>query len=556
LIPNLRYYQKAAIERVYEWMSANRGNPCIEAPTGSGKSHIIAGLCEDVMSRWGYNVLILSHVKELLEQDAEKILAAWPEAPIAVYCAGLRQKRINSITVASIQSIWRKAELIKQMLGRIELVIVDEAHLINNRAHGMYRKFMDDLAKIEPRMRVIGLTATPYRLGQGMITEGEGALFSEIITPVTIQELVAGGYLAQLVSKMKDIEMSNRLTRGVRKVNGDYARDELEKNFNTEDNNEYIVRKTMELAEGRKAWLVFCTGVQHAFDMRDTLRNNGISAETVTGETPVKERAQILDDFKAGRIKALTNVNVLTTGFDYPDIDLIVMVRPTLSPGLYVQMAGRGMRVKSGEYKDCAVLDFAGNIDRHGPVTGILPPDQGEHNGVKPTKTCEKCGTEVSISTKVCPECGFVFPVRGRDDAERKPLNPDADIMERVKMMTPSWWRWYSVSSRKSGVPMLRVDFLPKELTGQTVPLFLCVNHGGYAQMKALQIMSKLLRYDCRSSEMYDTEKIAAAINRQGGLFPCPKWIKYVAEGTQKKKFYKLLDCGWEQEMTGNEAAV
>lgn len=559
MIPNLRYYQKTAIEETYSWMEHHGGNPCIEAPTGSGKSWIVAGLCEDAISRWKYNVLVLSHVKELLEQDAEKIIAAWPEAPLAVYCAGLRQKRISPITVASIQSIWHKAELIKQLLGRIELVIVDEAHLINNRAQGMYRKFIDNLRELEPRMRVIGLTATPYRLGQGLVTEGKDALFDGIVSPVTIEELIDGGYLARLVSTQNDIAMSERLTKGVRKVNGEYAKDELEQRYNTDENNRYIVRKTLELAGDRKAWLIFCTGIRHAFDMRDALREAGVSAETVTGQTPINERAQILDDFKAGRIRALTNVNVLTTGFDYPDIDLIVMARPTLSPGLYVQMAGRGMRVKSGEYKDCAVLDFAGNIEKHGAVTGILPPDPERQNSAAPTKTCERCGAEAPARAKICPECGFVFPVpEKKKEEEAALLNRDSDIMSRIKTMNPSWWKWYGVTSRKTGTPMLRVDFIPKELTGQTVPLFLCVNHGGYAQMKALQTMSKLLRHDCRDIGSADVAKVADSINRQGSLFPCPKWIRYEAQGTQKKRFYKLLDCGWNMKKEGadNEAAV
>jgi DNA repair protein RadD len=130
------------------------------------------------------------------------------------------------------------------------------------------------------------------------------------------------------------------------------------------------------LAGERKAWLVFCTGVKHAEHVAEVLRQHGVATECVLGETPKKERERIIADFKAGRIRALTNANVLTTGFDYPDIDLIAMLRPTMSASLYVQMAGRGMRVKS-HTDHCLVLDFAGVVEAHGPITNCSNAQKG-----------------------------------------------------------------------------------------------------------------------------------------------------------------------------------
>ena len=201
MIAGLRDYQERAVSMTYEWMASHQGNPCIVAPTGSGKSWIIAALCEDVLRRWPETrrILVLSHVKELLQQDADKIIKAWPEAPIGVYSAGLNSRQIERITVAGIQSVYRRAA----ELAPVDVVIVDEAHLINSRAVGIYRRLLDDLIDDDGHgPRVSGLTATPYRLGQGMITDGEEALLSGIVEPVTITELVDRGFLSPLRSKL------------------------------------------------------------------------------------------------------------------------------------------------------------------------------------------------------------------------------------------------------------------------------------------------------------------------------------------------------------------
>ncbi|MBQ9564805.1 MAG: DEAD/DEAH box helicase family protein, partial [Synergistaceae bacterium] len=442
----LRDYQKKAIADTYSWLSCHSGNPCIVAPTGSGKSHIIAGLCEDIMGRWPQSrIVILSHVKELLVQDAEKLLAAWPEAPLGIYSAGLGKKDIDAITVAGIQSIWRAAD----KTGKTDLVIVDEAHLINLEDCGMYRTFLNGLKEINPHLRIIGLTATPYRLGQGMITEGRDRLFDGLIESISIEELVERGYLARLRSKFTDMKLD---TSGVRKRGGDFVDGDLQAKIDTEDNNARIVAETLLRAEDRRAWLVFCTGVEHARHIRDELRRQGVSAETVTGDTPKDERTRILDEFKAGHIRAVTNVSVLTTGFDYPNIDLIVMARPTLSPGLYAQMAGRGMRLKTGPYQDCLVLDFAGNIARHGPVTNIQPPSaKQKEDGEAPVKECPECHEAVLLGTRVCPCCGHIFPINELEESKDFVLNETEDIMGSPVRMDIRDWKWRVVPSKKTG---------------------------------------------------------------------------------------------------------
>ncbi|MFA5544668.1 MAG: phage terminase large subunit family protein [Sphaerochaetaceae bacterium] len=193
----LRPYQKKAINLLYKWFTQHDGHPCLVLPTGSGKSHIIAELCKDALQNWPETrILMLTHVKELIEQDAAKLRQHWPNAPLGIYSAGIGKKEIGEpITFAGIQSIRN------QEVGYIDLVIIDEAHLVSHKAEGVYRTFLGKLQEANPDIRVIGLTATPYRMGHGLITDGS-AIFDDLIEPVTIEELQDQGYLADLRSKV------------------------------------------------------------------------------------------------------------------------------------------------------------------------------------------------------------------------------------------------------------------------------------------------------------------------------------------------------------------
>lgn len=396
----LRDYQQRTLDQLYAWFEAgNRGNPCLVLPTGSGKSHIVAALCKDALQNWpDTRVLMLTHVKELIEQNAEKMRQHWPGAPMGIYSASIGKKQLGEpITFAGIQSIRKQASRI----GHIDLVIIDECHLVSHKAEGGYRTLIAELMQINPNMRVIGLTATPFRLGHGLITD-KPALFDDLIEPVSIEELVYKGYLATLRSKVTKAKLD---TSGVHKRGGEFIEKELQAAVDNEHDNYGVVREVMELAGERKAWLFFCAGIKHAQHIKDALIDCGVTAECVTGDTPKAVREQIIADFKAGKIKALTNANVLTTGFDYPDIDLIAMLRPTMSASLYVQMAGRGLRPKS-HTDHCLVLDFAGVVSTHGPITAVQPPKRtgsGEKEGEAPVKVCENCDELVHLSAKVCP---------------------------------------------------------------------------------------------------------------------------------------------------------
>lgn len=555
----LRDYQVKAIRETYKWLYEHKGNPCIVAPTGSGKAHIIAGFCEDILKRnKNAKILVLSHVKELLVQDAEKIRLAWPQAPIGIYSAGLGTKETDSITVAGIQSIWRKPD----ELGRIDVVIVDEAHMIQNEDEGMYRRLLSSLEELNPKMRMIGLTATPYRLGQGLLTEGDNAIFQALIEPVTIEELVQRKFLARLTSTFTDLQMN---VEGIKKVQGDYEKQELESRVNSSDVNAKVVAETIRRAGNRTAWLVFCVSISHAEKMRDEFIAQGVKAEAITSKTTSEERARIFADFKAGKIRAVTNVGVATTGFDYPDIDVIVMARPTLSPGLYMQMSGRGMRIKSpGHHQDCLVLDFAGNIARHGAVTKIIPPRRTVKAGKRSSqelgdmfKICPKCRKAVMKRARECVHCGHIFN-------ELTDLNVNEDIMEGINdseavkdekpsdltRMKVTYWYWKVIYRKKDRMPMIRVDFYGEDKLQGPKQLFLYIMQEDGARERAYRTIKSLLQgVKIPELEKFDNTKILYELcETVRDNFTPPSWIEYKEEDKGDGHLHYIIPkWGWDE---------
>ena len=489
----LREYQTRTLDQLYAWFEAgNEGNPCLVLPTGSGKSHIVAALCKDALQNWPETrILMLTHIRELIAQNAEKMRQHWPNAPMGIYSAGLRQKELGEpITFAGIQSVRNKAKEI----GHVDLVIIDECHLVSHKDEGGYRTLLSDIYQTNPNLRVIGLTATPYRLGHGYITD-KPAIFSALIEPTSIEELIHKGYLSTLRSKLTTTKLE---VDGVHKRGGEYIESELQAAVDTKDKNVKVVREIIKLGAERQSWLIFCAGVAHAHHVKEALTEQGILAQCVTGETLSAERDRMLTDFKAGRIRALTNANVRTTGFDAPGIDLIAMLRPTMSPGLYVQMAGRGLRIADGK-TDCLVLDFAGVVEQHGPITAVNPPPKkGDKIGEAPVKVCDNCQEICGLSARVCPACGTPFP-----EPERPALKlSNLDIMgfDGTDLEVSSW-TWRKHISRASGKEMLSVSYYGG-LSDPPVTEYLAVTHDGYAGEKSRRLLADIA-YKSKSKLTY-----------------------------------------------------
>ena len=403
----LRDYQKKAVDEVFNYICNNKGNPVVIAPTGSGKSILIAEIIRKSLKWWpGTRILMLTHQKELIEQDMDKLKKIAPELDMGVYSASLKSKDAShDVTFASIQSICKNKE------DKFNVVLVDECHLINNNESGNYRSYLGML-----NCRVIGFTATPYRLGQGMIV-GEDTIFDHYIETISILEMQKKGYLSRLSSKTTSVTLD---VAGVSKLNGEFKQGELDKKVNTLDNNEAIVNELANYItmQGVKHMIVFCTSVEHAYSIKSLMNQKEIPTVCVEGAMDKATREKAIEEFTSGKALCATNVNVLSIGFDYPDIDCVVMLRPTLSTALYVQQAGRGLRIAPNKDR-CLLLDFAGNVRRHGPIGMLssIPKDKmkGEGTGIPPMKTCPECLELLLASTRVCPTCGHEFPVHSKE---------------------------------------------------------------------------------------------------------------------------------------------
>ena len=511
----LRDYQRAAIDSIYEWFSTQSGEQILVLPTGSGKSLIQASFVKDVLEKWpDQKILLVVHVRELVEQTYKTILKLWPEAPVGVYSAGLgKREHTSPIVVAGIQSIYKK----HLSIGHRDLILIDECHRIPTSGEGMYQQLLVGLKSINPHLRLIGLTATPYRMKQGYIWDGDDALFDGPSYQIDMGTLIRMGYLSPLTTSPV---VSRADLSGVKTRQGDFVEGDLEKAMDSITDK--ACREMVELGADRRKWIIFCSGVGHAQHVTDTLRELNITVEMVTGETPNEMRDAIVDRFRAGEIRALVNVMVLTTGFDVPSVDMLVFLRPTLSPGLFVQMAGRGTRIAEGK-TDCLLLDFARNLDRHGPVDKIGAPGAGTGEpGEAPTKNCPSCGTTMYAGATTCPSCGLEMP----RDPEKK-LTSRASDAQALSDDRPQRREVLGVSfhlHRKIGKPdSMRVEY---DCGLQVVRQWICPLHGDYARYKAEKWWSRHIAADMPAdvSEMVRVAEdhcrpIAALWTRVNGKF-------------------------------------
>lgn len=479
----LRPYQRNAVDSLFDYfIDGGTGHPLVVAPTGSGKSVLIAAFAGEVLEHWpNQRILILAHRKELLEQNAAKILRMVPPGiTFGIYSAGLQKRQLGrAITMAGIQSVHRRAHDI----GWISLIIIDEAHLIPSASDGMYRRLLDGLTAINPQLRVIGFTATPFRMTTGMLTDGEGRLFTDIAYDIGIGDLVRDGYLAPLVSKaaVTQADLSDVRTSG-----GEFVMASAEHALNRDALTEAALDEVMRYGADRRKWLVFCAGVAHAEQVAAIMNRRGINTRCITGETVPMVRDTAIAQFRRGELRALTNCDVLTTGFDAPEIDLIVLLRPTRSPGLYIQMAGRAMRPSPGK-ANALIMDFAGNIERHGPIDMIRvrsKSDNGEGVQTAPVKICHECREPVAISAKECA-CGYLFPEPRRAEHEREassasPMGGHAQT-ELLEIDYIDYRRHQprDVSKRVS----LRVTYCTRG--GRIAEEWVCFEHDGFAGKKA-----------------------------------------------------------------------
>jgi len=348
----------------------------------------------------------------------------------------------------------------------------------------MYRQFLADARKVNPHLRVIGFTATPYRLKSGSICTHDGFL-NHICYEVGVRELIRDGYLCPLVTKAGK---SKADTDELHVRGGEFLADEVESLMDQESLVRAACEEIAQCTTNRNACLIFSSGVQHGMHIVDTLeRYHNISCGFVSGDTPADKRDETLQRFKTGQLKYLCNVNVLTTGFDAPHIDCVALVRPTMSPGLYYQMVGRGFRLHPSK-ENCLILDFGNNVLRHGPVDQIKVTQRESGTGSAPAKECPECQAVIAAGFSVCPDCKYVFPPPDRQKHDAK-ASEEGILSGQVTTTTYEVQDIsYSVHVKRGAdedAPRtLRVDYLVGWNLYKSE--WICLEHSGYARGKAV----------------------------------------------------------------------
>jgi len=469
-----REYQNLAISKTFEYMVANpKSHPLVAMPTGSGKTAVLSKIIDQAIKNYGVNVLVISHVKEIIEQDTIALQNSIDGIPISVFSAGMKRREIGKITVASIQTIYKSPELFQDF----RFIIIDECHLIPPNGTSMYRQFLSNL---HSNARYFGLTATPYRLGTGYIWGGEDSIFDELIYDITSKDkfvdLINNGYLCPIRPYAPKVELN---TENIRVAGGEFIEKDMALAFDREAITDAIVQESLRFIERAKKALIFAIDIKHAEHIATELVMKGVRAFPVHSKME-EDRASIIRKFKAGKYDAIVNVNILTTGFDDPEIDLIILIRPTRSPVLHVQMIGRGLRVAPGK-DECVVLDFAGNTKRLGPINDMVikkkTPREG--GGEPMVKTCPDCQTMCHLSARKCDHCDYIFPINHNLSTQadtQQIIATDRSIEHTVTEIR------YKIHNKKNSPPSMKVEY---QCGLRTFNEWICIQHHGYARAYA-----------------------------------------------------------------------
>lgn len=524
----LRDYQRTACRKIYNAIAAEKSKATICAmPTGVGKSLVNADFAGGIVTAFpGQRILCVTHSQILVGQNAEKMRELMPNIPFGVVSAGLGRREYGyPVTFAGIGSVYRAPE----KLGKINIVLVDECHAISDKDKTMYAKLFDGLRKLNPNLVIIGLSATPYRMGMGLLTEGD--TFTDVCvdmtTPEWIDWFVQEGFLVPLVARKTKTFID---TSDVAIVAGDFQKSGLSNAAMRGDMTEKALSEALPALTGRKSIAIYCVSIEHVEQVVMALDAEGIDCEFVHSKRSDDENDGALKRFGRGETRFIASMGQLTTGWDCPRLDCIIMLRPTRSPGLWVQMLGRGTRpmycldayevdgawivpdldttsgrrfaIAQSQKHDCLVLDFARNTEEMGPFDDPrLPNRRGKGGGEPIMKACQKgrmvdqeyigCGRYAWAAERHCKDCGyeFYFEVKFADSTS------GAAIMTGKSSVKPY------VEPEVANFPVSRVTYNRHTKIGKPDSIrvtyycgplrqfktYLCPDHGGGATARAKQ---------------------------------------------------------------------
>ncbi len=414
----LRPYQEQAVQTLIQ-CTRSRQFLLLQAATGAGKTLMAAHFMRYFTDRWHFRCLFLAHKAILVRQALERMQASFEDADVNVDCLCASVEKPGNVSghiiVASPQTLGRRLE----NLPRVDVIVIDECHRVPPKdQHSLYGDIISAVTEKRPNARILGITATPWRLGQGAIYSQAGqaqqtSWWSDIDVRISIRELQKSQWLAPL--KVLACDTSDDLLSVPVGASGDFREDVLEETLLKPLHLGSAVKAVLMHAQDRSRIAAFCVSIVHARALADRFAAQGISAAAIDSRTDSRTNNEHLAAFARGDIRVLCTVGMLTEGWDCPATDCLLMCRPTLSPALYVQMTGRGLRTAPGK-KDCLLLDLSGNVLRHGsPNAPRLSRPQaqcdeeggyGQGNSGESPRFCPFCDSILPADTKLeCPFC-------------------------------------------------------------------------------------------------------------------------------------------------------
>ena len=428
----LRPRQKLFVERSLSALDTHR-NTLGVAPTASGKTLMLSAVAGELLKDPDAKACVLAHRDELTDQNRTKFGRVNPGVSTSVVDANTKSWD-GQVTFAMAPTLSRVSNLAD--MPALDLLVIDEAH---HAVADSYRRIIDRTLQCNPSAKIFGVTATPNRGDKKGLRE----VFDNVADQIRIAELIASGHLVSPRTFVIDVGVQDALKK-VRRVAADFDMGEVDAIMNKSPVTDAVIAHWKEKA-GNRQTVVFCSTVDHARNVADAFNAAGVSAAIVHGEMRDIDRKATLADYDRGEIQVVTNVAVLTEGWDHPPTSCVVLLRPSSYKSTMMQMVGRGLRtVNPDEYPgilktDCIILDFGTSSLIHGSLEQDVDLNGREVTGDAPTKTCPSCEAQVPAAVMECPLCGHVW------ESEREAGDPEAlgqFVMTEIDLLRRSSFEW------------------------------------------------------------------------------------------------------------------
>ena len=491
-----RSYQNEAIDAIYEVL-CQKQNALLVAFMGSGKTAMAVKIIERVLEKMPVTgkILILAHKSVLLQQfkNAFEKFTKILSPDVGLCCADLDQYDMGRrITIASVMTFANRAEKYQGA----KLIVIDEAHRIDITNDSQYKKTIEILRDKEPLSRILGITATPFRLGHGYIygdhcKPGNDNLFEKIDHRITYADLLEQGFLMPITGHVAD---SGSLTEDLKSVNvkGDYAIGDLGDLMSQEIHIETAVEALKKFGESCKHVIVLCTTIDHAEHVHQAMLDAEESCTILHSQLKKTEKLKNKKDWEAGIKRTIVTINMIIEGYDFPPADCLLMLRPTMSAALFLQSLGRIARISAGK-ETATLIDCTPNTSNFGTdldaIQVKIPSQRMEDDEIPTTKTCPLCESILYCSARVCP-CGYKF---GEETIPAKYLPKMKEVAFAMQPVVNTWevnsMKVNIHLSKNSGKELIRIDFNCSEAVSFamiTITLWLCLPdfYEGYAVEK------------------------------------------------------------------------